>query len=728
MLVSAPHHLSLRFPMAVLSPHTSPAHSHRPHPRSSSDAALRPLADADLDPDPSASTDADVYARPHSPVKHHPDGHPGSRPPLRNNLDLEPNPFEQSFSVTSNSPPTLSSIRNDGASRVPSDKRSSSAASSTTHGSGHSRKTSLNNVSNSDAHKPILPPLASITSPSDPSYAWSFSAAGLTNSLRSGPLSPAMLAGPQTQPPVSVAQPASSVAALAASAASVHPPLFGFDASGTFRTGLTPSTGLTPLVGGPVSFPPPSPNTAAFLAMVNSGSAVSSAAATITPNTLNALTGVLQQHTASQQQQANANGSGAPNSSTNTSQQATSLAPSQMSVNGYSSNSSATHRYALTNAYATAHSQPDNSNDVNYENSASAANHAANGLFLLSQAHQELTKREEAQKQSMAQSGVNGITNGAGTHDVDQSGTKRGSKRKNDNASVSSGTSTKAVSTKRTRATSSTAANTRGSGTRRGSTAASSTHDFDDDMMDEDDDSEDDGAQQSSLQSTGGNKGGQKKFETEEEKRKNFLERNRQAALKCRQRKKAWLAQLQAKVEFLQNENERLTSALVSSREEISRLSQLVGGAGVGLPMNASGMGVGVPLNGMGMGAVQQQQQVHSGHHTSYMVHQQPHHPVSVPVNLTQGSSAPSPPMANKGTPLQQHQQPQQQSPHSPASEGRSSRSSVRDVRDARDYNSGRDASNGRDYVRDVREREMNGHMHGHVPQVVAVNGRGYGY
>jgi hypothetical protein len=54
------------------------------------------------------------------------------------------------------------------------------------------------------------------------------------------------------------------------------------------------------------------------------------------------------------------------------------------------------------------------------------------------------------------------------------------------------------------------------------------------------------------------------------------------AALKCRQRKKAWLASLQAKVEFLTTENERLTNTLVSSQAEISRLSALVGGAGVG--------------------------------------------------------------------------------------------------------------------------------------------------
>jgi ATF/CREB family transcription factor len=48
------------------------------------------------------------------------------------------------------------------------------------------------------------------------------------------------------------------------------------------------------------------------------------------------------------------------------------------------------------------------------------------------------------------------------------------------------------------------------------------------------------------------------------------------AALKCRQRKKAWLQALQAKVEFLTTENERLSNALVTSREEVARLSQAV--------------------------------------------------------------------------------------------------------------------------------------------------------
>lgn len=95
----------------------------------------------------------------------------------------------------------------------------------------------------------------------------------------------------------------------------------------------------------------------------------------------------------------------------------------------------------------------------------------------------------------------------------------------------------------------------------------------------------------------------------------------------------------------------------------------------------------------------------------------QTHHPVSVPVNLAQGGQAGSPPMQNNVSPQQQHQ-----SPHSPTSEGRSSRSSFRG-----EYASVRDAPSARDYAREVK-REMNGPMHGHAPQAVTVNGRGYGY
>ncbi|TFB01990.1 Transcription factor atf1 [Trichoderma ghanense] len=63
---------------------------------------------------------------------------------------------------------------------------------------------------------------------------------------------------------------------------------------------------------------------------------------------------------------------------------------------------------------------------------------------------------------------------------------------------------------------------------------------------------------------------------TDEEKRKNFLERNRVAALKCRQRKKQWLANLQTKVEVFSSENEALTQQITQLREEVVNLKTLL--------------------------------------------------------------------------------------------------------------------------------------------------------
>ncbi|KAK1754635.1 transcription factor atf1 [Echria macrotheca] len=63
---------------------------------------------------------------------------------------------------------------------------------------------------------------------------------------------------------------------------------------------------------------------------------------------------------------------------------------------------------------------------------------------------------------------------------------------------------------------------------------------------------------------------------TDEEKRKNFLERNRVAALKCRQRKKQWLANLQNKVEVFSTENDNLTAQISALREEVVNLKTLL--------------------------------------------------------------------------------------------------------------------------------------------------------
>ncbi|KAI8645204.1 hypothetical protein BD408DRAFT_411978 [Parasitella parasitica] len=62
----------------------------------------------------------------------------------------------------------------------------------------------------------------------------------------------------------------------------------------------------------------------------------------------------------------------------------------------------------------------------------------------------------------------------------------------------------------------------------------------------------------------------------DEEKRKNFLERNRIAALKCRQRKKQWLQNLQTKVEFLAADNEQFHMQANALRDEVIHLKTLL--------------------------------------------------------------------------------------------------------------------------------------------------------
>lgn len=73
-----------------------------------------------------------------------------------------------------------------------------------------------------------------------------------------------------------------------------------------------------------------------------------------------------------------------------------------------------------------------------------------------------------------------------------------------------------------------------------------------------------------------GTNGGPKTKMSEEDKRRNFLERNRVAALKCRQRKKQWLANLQNKVELFSSENDQLTAQITQLREEVVNLKTLL--------------------------------------------------------------------------------------------------------------------------------------------------------
>lgn len=89
----------------------------------------------------------------------------------------------------------------------------------------------------------------------------------------------------------------------------------------------------------------------------------------------------------------------------------------------------------------------------------------------------------------------------------------------------------------------------------------------------------DDEASAALLPSSSCEKGASPRDDAEEcsfSKRKNFLERNRKAAQKCRLRKKAWFASLEAKVKYLESVNESLQNTVISFRSKIVRLqSQL---------------------------------------------------------------------------------------------------------------------------------------------------------
>jgi len=64
------------------------------------------------------------------------------------------------------------------------------------------------------------------------------------------------------------------------------------------------------------------------------------------------------------------------------------------------------------------------------------------------------------------------------------------------------------------------------------------------------------------------------------------------AALKCRQRKKAWLGELQQKVEQLTVENERLQQTIGGLHDEVGRLSSIL--------MQHRDCGLGMPAAGYG--------------------------------------------------------------------------------------------------------------------------------
>ncbi|KAH8692657.1 putative bZIP transcription factor [Talaromyces proteolyticus] len=338
-------------------------------------------------------------------------------------------------------------------------------------------------------NKSLLPPVASIASPALPGA----SSAGYNwpNSLRAGPLSPAMLAGPTGSD--------------------------YFDSIGrgfptpnesSLRTGLTPG-------GGGSMFPAPSPNTQSLLNSLQSGGA--------TPSTLDF-------HR---------------------------TAVSAAKRNGFNVNPTSEPEQLTTMDNKT--SQPAAVDPFTHHDAADAAN----GLFMLA-------------KGGQANSDAFTVPNK--TSDEAKRSTR------NANNSISSemtadgsdtqGELTKPASKAKGKKNPPTKSNASVNGRRKaedmpkGPNKKAKTNNAPFEVTPEEESDDED------IKDEFGSKDPKKM--TDEEKRKNFLERNRVAALKCRQRKKQWLANLQAKVELFTTENDALTATVTQLREEIVNLKTLL--------------------------------------------------------------------------------------------------------------------------------------------------------
>ncbi|KAI0012599.1 Aft1 HRA domain-containing protein [Xylariaceae sp. FL0662B] len=403
-------------------------------------------------------------------------GRPLAPPPKPSDdyLSLEPNPFEQSFG-------TGGTVETPGGTKLPS--------------------------------------VAALTSPSsllpgngNTPFNWG------GGSLRTGPLSPAMLSGPAND-------------------------YFG-DTSHTLRGGFTPNesslrTGLTPGGSGSM-FPAPSPNSQALFAQLASGGA--------TPSTLD-------------------------------------FHRTAMSAAAAKANRDKTQGPATS-------SQPPETNGVTVKTEAKPAsgafdphdNDAANGLFMLAQGaqgrngnqpqypvggnqpvHAHPAPAPPTQANTSPQMNGNGASVPPAARGVSEaaSGVSEESEPAKPNARGKGkrGSGGAAATNGRRKAEEMPA---KQPVNKKAKTAPSLNENDDHSSDDEDDDEKLDV------------NGQPKPKMTDEEKRKNFLERNRIAALKCRQRKKQWLANLQNKVEMFSNENDQLTAQISQLREEVVNLKTLL--------------------------------------------------------------------------------------------------------------------------------------------------------
>ncbi|KAK9366836.1 Aft1 HRA domain-containing protein [Lipomyces kononenkoae] len=366
-------------------------------------------------------------------------------------LDLEPNPFEQSFASKEGTP--------------------------------------------NSTQKALLPPVASLASPS--SLLGSASNTGFNwgiNSLRSGPLSPAMLQGP----------------AQSAALAFVDSHL---------RGGLTPNesgirTALTPGGSGSI-FPAPSPTTAAIFGLVPpTPSGLQSSSFPQTPQPI--------EPPASQAAMSMSMTSSLPASATTSA----TIVPATSAPANHPS-SPVFQPQIISQSAMAAHEQAGQSKMEPYADSANAA---ANGLYLLSQGQQQAEASTATEE--------NRPSNDGKADKKKTVGGRKNSRKAEENMPPSHKRQKPNVTQAQARSES----------------GSMSPPKLEDDPQET----------------------GDTKKMTDEEKRKNFLERNRVAALKCRQRKKQWLANLQAKVEYYGNENDALNAQVTALREQVVNLKALL--------------------------------------------------------------------------------------------------------------------------------------------------------
>ncbi|KAF3491429.1 AtfA [Arthroderma uncinatum] len=411
---------------------------------------------------------------------------------------------------------------------------------------------SFGNPTSDTPGKSLLPPVASLTSPALPGTSTT-GGFNWTNSLRAGPLSPAMLAGP------------------AGSNDYFDGITRGFPTpnESSLRTGLTPG-------GGGSMFPSPGPS--ALLQQMASGNA--------TPTTLDF------QRTALNA--ARKNGAPPPPPTSNPQEQDSILQQVAVSMD---IPKSAPQSYPFAHADAT---------------------DAANGLFMLAKGAQATSNPFPGPtSQPMQMPLRNGEAHGPPMNGVSSQTNGQNGAAPPSNGNSSDGPETSKINTrskgKRGVAAKGGAANGRrkaedipkASNKRQkaaNGAAADKQHLTDDDSVDLDNlDNFENGELDAAIT---GASGTSKKNMTDEEKKKNFKERNRVAALKCRQRKKQWVATLIRKAEAFSSDNEALSGLLDKAREENAMLRSMLAahkdcpiGQSQGLSIILNGMQVQIPNN-----------------------------------------------------------------------------------------------------------------------------------